>query len=73
MDIQQLLLTALIGILTTLLMGRFLRTLILLPFQKWAARSPSKDDDRLVEAAEKDLGVEHYTEEPSNGNTTTEK
>jgi hypothetical protein len=38
--------------------GRFLRRLVLKPFELWAAKTENKFDDQLVHDAEHDLGIE---------------
>ena len=51
--------TILISLLMTLLTGKTFKTLLLAPFQ-WLANRPGapKIEQKLVESAEKDLGVD---------------
>lgn len=50
---------AVLAVLVSLLTGKTFKTLLLYPFQKWAAKNTDKTlGDKLVEEAEKDLGVD---------------
>lgn len=60
-DWQSILMVSLAGVVTTLLTGKFIRRLILLPFEWLSKQSGSKVDDKLVEEARKDLGVDSPT------------
>ena len=64
MDINTLIVAGLAGILTTLLSGKFLRRLILLPFKFLVAKTKTKEDDRLVEEAALDLGLDESAARP---------
>lgn len=48
----------LLTMLTELLTGRFLRSLIILPFEKLAKKTTNTEDDRLVEQAKHDLHID---------------
>lgn len=41
-----------------LLAGKAFKKLLLLPFQKWASRTKNTTDDKLVEQASRDLGLD---------------
>lgn len=43
--------------LATLLAGKTIRRLILLPFEWLASKTESRIDDKIVEQAEEDLGI----------------
>lgn len=49
---------ALVPVLASLVAGRTLRRILLLPFEYWARRSKNTIDDQIVADAEKDLGIE---------------
>ena len=57
-DLKQLAVPAFIAIGTTLLMGRTLRRLILLPFEWLARNTENKIDDQIVSDATQDLGID---------------
>jgi hypothetical protein len=74
MDINTLIVAGLAGIAATLLSGKFLKRLILLPFKLIASKTKTKEDDKLVEEAAHDLGLDESAakpldskEEPKNG------
>lgn len=55
---MSILLTAGLGpILLALIMGKFLRRLVLRPFEWWASRTENKFDDQLIEDAKDDLNL----------------
>lgn len=60
-DIQQMLMVALIGAVTALLSGKLVRRLLLLPFELISRKTENKIDDKLVEEARQDLGVPDST------------
>ncbi len=51
----------LIGIGSLLLAGKFLKRLIMLPFEYIARKTKTKIDDVLLAEAQKDLGIEEAT------------
>lgn len=53
--------TYLLPLLVILLTGKFLRRLLLLPFEYLSRRTATKVDDVLVEEAGRDLGIERTT------------
>lgn len=57
-DWNTILMTGLVGAVSTLVMGRTLRRLLLLPFEWWARKTENKLDDQIVADAERDLGIE---------------
>lgn len=60
-DINQLLMVALIGAVTALLTGKTFRRILLLPFEWVSRKTKTKVDDTLVQEAQKDLGVDSPT------------
>lgn len=55
--------TAAIGpIVAALVAGKFLKRLVLKPFQWWASRTENKFDDQLIHDAEDDLGLDRPAE-----------
>lgn len=65
-DIKQLLIAAGIGALTSLLMGKAIRRLALLPFEWLSRKTNTKIDDKLIEEARHDLGVDSPTIQEDN-------
>jgi hypothetical protein len=57
MELNKLLLGGLIAALTTLVMGKFGRSLLLLPFEWLVSKRKNKVDTELLKRAESDLGV----------------
>lgn len=55
------------GMGTMLIAGKFLKVLILWPFDYLARRSKNKAAEALVEIAEKDLGVEQEVQKLEGG------
>lgn len=60
-DISSLLLLAATGIVTAIFTGKFIRRLVLLPFEYLASRTSTTIDDKLLQEAEKDLGIDSPT------------
>lgn len=60
-DWQAVLMVSLMGAVTALLSGKFVRRLLLLPFEFLAKKTNNKIDDKLVAEAEKDLGIDSPT------------
>lgn len=60
-DIKQLMLVGLAGIITALATGKLLRRILLLPFEWISRKTDSKIDDKLVDEARHDLGVDGPT------------
>lgn len=58
---KTLLMAAMGGAVVALLTGKLVRRLLLLPFEYLSSRTSSKVDDKLVEEARKDLGVDSPT------------
>jgi hypothetical protein len=50
------------GIVTALLTGKFIRRLLITPFDLIAEKTATQIDDKLVEEAKKDLGLEDSKE-----------
>jgi len=50
--------TILLSMLMSLLTGKTFKTLLLAPLKWWASRTHSEFDDKLIQAAEQDLGLD---------------
>lgn len=61
LDLQTLLTVGLTGAVAALFSGKFLRRLLLLPFEAISRQTKTKIDDKLVEEARRDLGVQDAT------------
>lgn len=61
LDFETLLAVGLVGAVSALLTGKFLRRLLLLPFEFISKKTNTKIDDKLLEEARKDLGVTDAT------------
>lgn len=61
LDIETVLMVGLAGAVSALLTGKFLRRLLLLPFEYLTKQTNNKIDDKLLEEARKDLGVTDST------------
>lgn len=57
-DIKQMLMVAGAGIVVALLSGKAVRRILLLPFEWIASRTSNKIDDKIIDDAQKDLGIE---------------
>lgn len=60
-DLSNPAIMALMGAAAALLGGRFIRRLVLLPFEWWSRRTPNVIDDKLVAEARTDLGIPDST------------
>lgn len=57
LDMETLLMVGLVGAAAALFSGKFLRRLLLLPFEFLSRKTENKVDDKLVETARQDLGI----------------
>jgi hypothetical protein len=56
-----------VGLLLTLLTGKALKTLLDVVLRKIAAMTSTKEDDRVVEAIEKDWGIDPPEQQKEEG------
>jgi hypothetical protein len=61
LDLETLLMAGLVGAVTALLTGKTFRRILLLPFEWISGRTGTRVDDKLVEEARRDLGVQDPT------------
>lgn len=57
-EYQALIQAGMLALVGSLLMGKTLKRLILLPFQWWARKTSNIIDDQIVADAERDVGIE---------------
>lgn len=69
-QLHVIILGAVAALATQILMGKFLKRLILLPFEYWASKTNNPVDDKLLDEAEKDLGI---TDRTISNDTITKK